>query len=68
MDLIANDKPEVLCTQETLLSIQKKIKLKNYNGLFKEGHKNHRAHGGVAIFIHYTISYQNLILDTPYEQ
>ena len=38
--------------------------LKNYNGSFKEGHTNHQAHDGVTTFIHYTIPYQKLILNT----
>ena len=38
--------------------------LKNYSGLFKEGHTNYRVYGGVAIFIHETIPYQKLTLNT----
>ena len=38
---------------------------KYYNRLFKEGNTNHRAHGGVAIFIHEAIACQNLTLKTP---
>ena len=65
MDQKAKEKPDVLCIQETMLSKQKNFNLKNYNGLFKEAHTNHRAYGGVAIFIHSTIPYQKLILNTP---
>ena len=65
MDLNAKEKPDDVCFQETMLSKQTKFNLNNYNGLFKEGHTNHRAHGGIAIFIHYTIPYQKLILNTP---
>ena len=36
-----------------------------YNGLFEEVHTNHRAHGRVAIFIHYTIPHQKVILKSP---
>ena len=65
MDLIAKEKPDVICIEETMLSKQTNFNLKNYNELFKEGNANHQAHGGVAIFIHYTIPYQKLILNTP---
>ena len=65
MDLIAKEKPVVRCIQETMLSNQTNCNLKNYNGLFKEGHTDLRAHEGVAIFIHETISHQKVILNTP---
>ena len=64
MDLIAKEKTDVLRIQETMRSKQKNFNLKNYNGLFEEGHTNHQAHEGVAIFMHYTIPYQKLILNT----
>ena len=48
-----------------MLSKQAIFNLNNNNGLFKEGHTNYRAHGGVAIFIHETISYQKSIINTP---
>ena len=65
MDIIAKEKPDVLCIQETMLSKQTNFNLKNYNGLIKEGHTNIRAHGGVGIFIYETIPYQKLTLNTP---
>ena len=48
-----------------MLSKQTSFNLKNYNGLFKEGHANDRAHGEVAMFNHETITYQNLIPNIP---
>ena len=65
MDIIAKEKPDALCIQETTLSKQKNFNLKNYNGLFKEGQTKIRANGGVAIFIHETIPYQIVTLNTP---
>ena len=65
MDLISNEKPDVLCIQETMLSKQTIFNLKDYNGLIQEGHTDCPAHEGVAIFIHETIPYQKLILNTP---
>ena len=57
-------KPDFACIQETVLSKQTYFNLKNYNESFK-GHTNYRAHRGVSIFIHETIPYQKLILNTP---
>ena len=51
--------------QETMLSNQTFFKLKYINGLFKKRNTNYWAHGGAAIFIHETIFYQNLTLNTP---
>ena len=48
-----------------MLSKQTNFNLKNHTGLFKEWHTNIRAHGGVAIFIHETIPYQKVTLNTP---
>ena len=63
LDLISKEKQDVLCIQETMLLVN--FNLKNNNGLFKERHTNYRAHGGVAIFIHYTIPCKKWILNTP---
>ena len=60
MDLISKEKTDVLCNQETMLSKQTNFNVKNYNGIFKEGHTNYRAHGGVATFI-----YEKLLLNIP---
>ena len=65
MDLKAKEKPDVPCFQKIVLSNQTNFNLKNYNGLFKEGHTNIRAHGGVVIFIHEAIPYQKVIPNTP---
>ena len=55
MDLISKEEPVVLCIQEAMLSKETSLILKYYNRLFKEGHTNYGAHGGVATFIHKTI-------------
>ena len=65
MDLLPKEKPCVLYIQETMPSEQTNFNLKNYNGLFKEGHIKYRTHGGVPILIQETITYQKLILNTP---
>ena len=48
-----------------MLSKQEIFNLKNYIVLFKEGHTNYRTHKVVASFIHVTIPYRKLILNTP---
>ena len=68
MDIIGKEKPAALCFHETMLSKQTNFKIKNYNGLFKEGHINHRSHGGVAIFIHDNKPFKEITFNTPYTQ
>ena len=48
-----------------MLSKQTNLKIKNYNGLFKEGHINHRSRGGVAIFIHDNKPFKEITIKTP---
>ena len=55
VDLIAIEKPEVLCIQETMLPKQSNFNLNNYNGIFKEGNTNFQTLGGIAIFIYENI-------------
>ena len=63
VDLIAKEKPGILCNQETMLSKQKDFNLKNYIGLLN-GHTNYQAHEVVAIFVHKKIPYQKITLNT----
>lgn len=65
LDIISKIKPEILSIQETMLRKDTNFSLKHYNGIFKEGHTNRRAHGGVALFIHESIPYQDIKLNTP---
>ena len=65
VELIAKEKTDVPCIQETMISTQTNFNLKNYIGMSKKGHTNYREHGGVAIFIHEITSYQKIILDIP---
>ena len=68
MDLIAKEKPAVLCIQEIMLSKQTNFNKNNYNGLFKEGHTNRRTHEGVAVFIHSNMPFKEKQLIPPYKQ
>ena len=51
MDLKTREKSDDLYIQENMLQNQTIFNLINYNELFKEGHTNYRAHGGVAVII-----------------
>ena len=48
-----------------MLSKQTILKIKNYSGLFKEGHINRQSHGGIAIFIHDNIPFKEITVNTP---
>ena len=64
-DLIDKSKPEILCVQETMLSKDSTFRIKHYTMLHKEGHRQHRWHGGTAIFIHETIPFKEIPINTP---
>ena len=53
------------CIQETILSKQTNLSLKNCNRLFKEWHTNYPEIEGAAVSIHKTFPYQKLIFNTP---
>ena len=65
VDLIAKEKPAVLRIQETMLSKQTNFNIKKYEGIFKERHKNRRAHEGVPVFIHKNILFKEITINTP---
>ena len=48
-----------------MLSKQTNLNIKNYDGLFKEGHINRRAHGGIPILIHDNILLNEITINTP---
>ena len=57
----------VIAIQETLLGGDFKIKLPGYNGICKQGHYNHRFHGGVALYVHSSLPYEQLEIDSPHQ-
>ena len=64
VDLTVKEKPAVIFIQESMLSKQTSFNIKNYTGLFKEGHITRHAHGVVAIFIHENIPFKEIAINT----
>ena len=56
-------KPTVLALQETKLGKFTTFSLPHYSSIRREGHFNVTPHGGVALFIHESIPYQELNLN-----
>ena len=65
LDLINEHKASLIAIQETKLSSDYNIRLPNYNVISKNGHYNHGQHGGVALYIHSGVPYQEIELITP---
>jgi len=65
IELINTYKANIVALQETMLSNDYLIKIPKYNVVAKEGTFNYRQHGGVAIYIHGDIPFQEINLDTP---
>ena len=65
LDLINKHNANIVALQETMLSNNYLLKIPKYNVIAKEGTYNNRQHGGVAMYIHGDVPYQELSLDTP---
>ena len=65
LDLIHTCNATIIALQETKLSENFNIRIPNYNLLCKEGHYNHGPHGGVALYIHSDVPYNEIKLNTP---
>ena len=57
----------IIAIQETFLGGDFKIKLPGFNGICQQGHYNHRFHGGVALYIHSSLPYEQLEIDSPHQ-
>ena len=57
-------KIDILTVQETMLDTNQNFNLPNYNIERCDGHFNRRAHGGVATFIHSSLPYERIQLNT----
>ena len=64
LQLTEEHKPIVLAFQETFYSNDFKAKIPHYHGICKQGHFNHRFHGGVALYIHSSCPYQPINIQT----
>lgn len=63
-NLIETYKPSVVTLQETMLSANNPFNVSNYNCVRADGHFNRRAHGGVAVFVHESLPYLPVQLNT----
>ena len=67
LHLIEIYKPLVLAIQETFLGNNHMVQLPNYVGYCKQGHYNHRFHGGVALYIHNSCPHQIIPTNCVYQ-
>ena len=66
-DLINLNKANIVALQETNLWNNTKFAIPHYSEVRKDGYYNYnrRPHGGVAIYIHTSIPYNNVEITTP---
>ena len=62
--LIDELKPQVLALQETWQGREQISRLMGYNSIAKEGHYNRRYHGGVTLYIHNSLPYDEVLVNT----
>lgn len=63
-EIIQTNKPAIIALQETKFKNETIFNIPNYSCIRKEGHFNHTAHGGVALFIHESVPYVEITLTT----
>ena len=65
---VNNEKPNIICLQETNLKPNHNAKIKNYSGFFKERQTNpNRASGGVAILVKTNIKTSQISINSELE-
>ena len=64
LEMIKNKSLDVIALQETKLWRDCNFNLSNYNSERVDGHVKFTSHGGVAFFIHSSIPYTRLELNT----
>jgi len=57
-------RPAIIAIQETMCRDDYQMKIPNFNCIQQQGHINRRVHGGVAVFVHESIPFQQLQLNT----
>ena len=63
--MIEDGKPVILAIQETMTGDCNKVRVPNFNTVSTVGHFNWRYYGGVALFIHESIPYGEVIVHSP---
>ena len=64
-ELVRNYKANIVAIQETRLWNNTKFSLPHFNEIRKDGHYNRSPHGGVALYIHSSIPFNKLDVNTP---
>ena len=64
LELVERHQVSIMAIQETKITDSFDFKLPTYNIIKREGHVNVTTHGGVALFIHSDIPYQEIHLNT----
>ena len=64
LELIKEHNASIVAIQETKLSSNYNIRLPSYNVISKDGHYNRGNHGGVALYIHSDVPYNEIPLNT----
>lgn len=60
INIVDNFKPSVIAIQETFYGNDFVSNIKGYNALCKQGHYNQRFHGGVALYIHNSVPFNKI--------
>ena len=65
LEIIEENKSSIIALQETKLTGEYNLKIPNYNKIFKDGHYNRGPHGGVCIYIHTSLPYREITVQSP---
>ena len=65
LQYISDLRVDILVLQETRLENSREFNLQGYNSERCEGHFNRASHGGVATFIHSSLPYERVNLNSP---
>ena len=67
LKLIETHKFSVIAMQETFLGNDVMVKLPGYSGICRQGHYNHRFHGGVALYVHTSCPFQQISINSNHQ-
>jgi len=65
LEMVQQHSLSILALQETKLWNNSKFGIPHYNEIRRDGHYNVTPHGGVAIYVHESIPYDEITLNTP---
>ena len=67
IQVIHEHKASILALQETQMKTEFLLKIPDFNVIAKEGPSGARQHGGVAMYIHRSVPFDPIDLDTPFK-